>query len=88
MEGIIACLALFGFMLLMFTDEYWGPGVRNILNSLAHRIRHGQQDVQISNTEDEGRDRRKWGWLRWALTVIVGVPAAIYFALKIYQDFV
>ena len=86
MEGIIGSLALLGFMLLLFTDDHWGPGVRNILNGVAHRIRYGKENVQVSNAAHEGGNRRKWGWLRWALTVIVGVPAAIYFALQIYED--
>ena len=91
MENILGSLVVPVLILLLFTDDHWGPGVRNILNSVAHRIRYGNDSAQVSNAEgkDEGskdKGSRVWGWLRWALTVAVGVPAAIYFVLRIYED--
>ena len=87
MEGVIFMLGMFGFFLLLFTDDYWGPGVRNILNSTAHRIRYRQENVQVSaaDVEDESR-RGKWGWLRWVLAIILTVRSAIYFTLKVYEE--
>ena len=89
MEGVIFMVVMFAFFLLLFTDDYWGPGVRNILNSTAHRIRYGQENVQVSAADEYDENRgggRKWSWLRWVLAIIVAVPGAIYFTLKVYEE--
>lgn len=31
--------------LVLCTSEYWGPGLRNILQSIAYRIRYGEPDT-------------------------------------------
>ena len=68
------------FLLLLFNSDCWGSGRRNILNSVAYRIRHPSAD----NHGLGAAANKRHGWLRWAVPV-VGVPSAIYFALMAYE---
>ena len=77
-------IIVFGFLVMFFTDNHWGPGVRAIFDSIAYRIRgnhegaHATQETVIAS----GARRGRW---QWVIGVGVAVPAAIYFAIQIYE---
>lgn len=63
---------LFVVLLAFYTDQYWGPGVRNILNAIATRIAGKEPAV------DNGTPKSSW-MLRAlrALAVVSGIAACI-----------
>ena len=75
-------IIVFGFMILFFTSDHWRPGVRGILNSVACRIHCTHESTHATQAVARGTGR---DWLRWVIGVGVAVPAAIYFAIQIYE---
>ena len=81
-NGIWSSIIVLGFIILLFTDDHWGPGVRGILNSIACRIHCTHEGTHATQAVARGTGR---DWLRWVIGVGVAVPAAIYFAIQIYE---
>ena len=67
------------FFILIFTDGYWGPGLRNILTAIAERI-SGR-----AVTAEPQRSRARFGIP--VVTLLVGLPVAAWAALQIWQSF-
>ena len=67
------------FFLLLFSMDYWGPGVRRILNAIATRIAKGTPSPEPSNHEPLLQGRMKY--VPWLLAL----PPAVWFAIKVGQ---
>lgn len=77
--SILTPLLMFLFFILLFTDGYWGPGLRNILNAVAERI-----SGRTVTTEPQ-RGKARFGIPM--VTLLVGLPVAAWAALQIWRSF-
>ena len=77
MESYLKSLMIFLFFLFLFSMDYWGPGVRNILNAISVRI----AKTPAGTAENEPLLSGKTKYIPW----ILALPAAIWFAIKIWE---
>lgn len=85
MDAIWGTMFYVGIFLL-FTEDHWGPGVRDILGAVAHRIRYGRVEVQPLSAPTEKKRSGKMSWLGRVAIGILALPGAVYFSVKVYQE--
>lgn len=75
MEVLALVALVVGAFLALYTSEYWGPGLRNILNAIATRITGKEPAV------DNG-PRKSW-WNKALLAL--AVPGALAACIAIWE---
>ena len=70
-------------IILIFSMDYWGPGLRNILNAIGNRISgKARSEASTTSTTDSSlSDKAKY------LVLLLGLPAAVWFGIKIWEWF-
>ena len=54
----IGPILFFAFLILLFNDQHWGPGLRNILNAVAYRIRNDPKYTQAPSADKDTAMKR------------------------------
>ena len=68
-------------IILIFSMEYWGPGVRNILNAISVRI----SGTESSSRKDDEMSKPLLGGKAKYVMWMLALPAAVWFAIQIWE---